>query len=162
MRKILCVDDDLSLLHLYQEEFMEEGYKVILAEDGKQAMEKFKEEKPQAVVMDIRMPLMDGIETLNAMLGNDRQIPIILNTAFPQYRENFMTWGAEAYVIKSSDLTELKQKVREVLDKRKKRRNLVPQTGQHYRGKSRSRRLLEEKTSEIIGESGSAARNAAY
>jgi DNA-binding NarL/FixJ family response regulator len=72
-----------------------------------------------------------------------------------------MTWGAEAYVIKSSDLTELKQKVREVLDKRKKRRNLIPQTGQHYREKSRSRRLLEDQTSEIIGESGSSARNAA-
>jgi len=131
MKKILCVDDDLSLLYLYQEEFTEEGYKVILAKDGKQAMEKFKEEKPQAVVMDIRMPQMDGIETLNAMLGDDRQIPIILNTAFPQYRENFMTWGAEAYILKSSDLAELKQKVREVLEKRKKRRNLDPQPSPH-------------------------------
>ncbi len=138
MKKILCVDDDLSLLHLYQEELSEAGYKVILAEDGKQAMEKFKEEKPQAVVMDIRMPMMDGIETLNAMLGYDRQIPIILNTAFPQYRENFMTWGAEAYVIKSSDLKELKQKIREVLEKRKKRRNLYPRASQHYREKSKS------------------------
>lgn len=161
MKKILCVDDDLSLLHLYQEELSEAGYKIILAEDGKQAMEKFKEEKPQAVVMDICMPMMDGIETLNALLGYDRQVPIILNTAFPQYRDNFMTWGAEAYVIKSSDLTELKQKIREVLDKRKKRRTLAPQTGQHYREKSRSRRLLDEQTSEIIGESGSSARNAA-
>ena len=161
MKKILCVDDDLSLLHLYQEEFTEEGYEVILAKDGKQAMEKFKEERPQAVVMDIRMPLMDGIETLNAMLGNDRQIPIILNTAFPQYRENFMTWGAEAYVLKSSDLTELKQKIQEVLDKRKKRRTLVPQTVQQYREESRSRRLLEEQTSGPLGESGSPARSAA-
>ncbi len=151
MKKILCVDDDLSLLHLYQEELSDEGYKVILARDGRQAMVKFKEEKPQAVVMDIRMPLMDGIETLNAMLGDDRQIPIILNTAFPQYRENFMTWGAEAYVLKSSDLTELKQKIREVLDKQKKRRNLVPQTGQHYRGKSRSRPVLEEQTNDPLG-----------
>ena len=125
MKKLLCVDDDLSLLHLYREEFAEEGYEVILAEDGKQAMKKFKEERPQAVVMDIRMPIMNGIETLNAMLGDDRQISVILNTAFPQYRENFMTWGAEAYVIKSSDLTELKQKVREVLDKQKKRRALL-------------------------------------
>ncbi len=138
MKKILCVDDDLSLLHLYQEELSEAGYKVILAEDGKQAMEKFKEEKPQAVVMDIRMPTMDGIETLNAMLGYDRQIPIILNTAFPQYRENFMTWGAEAYVIKSSDLKELKHKIREVLEKRKKRRNLDPRASQQYREKSKS------------------------
>jgi CheY-like chemotaxis protein len=91
MKKILCVDDDAGLLRLYQEELSEEGYEVILAKDGKEAMEKFKEKKPQAVVLDIRMPLMDGIETLNAMLCKDRQTPVILNTAFPQYRENFMT-----------------------------------------------------------------------
>jgi len=105
MKKILCVDDDPSLLYLYQEELSEEGYKVILAQDGKQAMEKFREEKPQVVIMDIRMPVMDGIETMNALLGKDRQIPVILNTAFPDYKQNYMTWGAEAYIIKSSDLS---------------------------------------------------------
>jgi DNA-binding response OmpR family regulator len=117
---ILCVDDDLSLLRLYQDELSEDGYKVILAKDGREALKKFEKEAPQVVIMDIRMPTMDGIETLTAMLGKDRQIPVILNTAYPQYRENFMTWGAEAYVIKSSDLTELKKKIREVLDKRQK------------------------------------------
>ena len=66
------------------------------------------------------MPVMDGIEALTAMLGKDRQAPVILNTAYPQYKENFMTWGADAYVLKSSDLTELKQKIRAVLDGRKK------------------------------------------
>lgn len=120
MEKVLCVDDDLSLLRLYQDELSEEGFKVILAKDGKEALAKFEKEKPQVVVMDIRMPVMDGIETLTAMMGKDRQVPVILNTAYPQYRDNFMTWGAEAYVIKSSDLTELKQKIREVLNKRKK------------------------------------------
>lgn len=120
MEKILCVDDDLSLLRLYQEELTEEGYKVILARDGKEAMAKFEKENPDLVIMDIRMPMMDGIETLTAMLGKNRQIPVILNTAYPQYRENFMTWGAEAYIIKSSDLTELKLKIKEVLEKRKK------------------------------------------
>jgi DNA-binding response OmpR family regulator len=120
MEKVLCVDDDMSLLQLYQEELAEEGYKVILARDGKEALKKFEKEIPHIVVMDIRMPNMDGIETLTTMLGKNRQIPVILNTAFPQYRENFMTWGAEAYVIKSSDLTELKKKIREILDKRTK------------------------------------------
>ena len=120
MEKILCVDDDPSLLRLYQDELSEEGYKVILAKDGQEALSKLAKEKPQVVVLDIRMPVMDGIGTLTAMLGKDRQIPVILNTAYPQYRENFMTWGAEAYVIKSSDLTELKQKIRAVLEKRKK------------------------------------------
>lgn len=120
MEKVLCVDDDLSLLRLYEDELTEEGYAVVLARDGKEALAKFEKESPQVVVMDIRMPVMDGIEALTTLLGRDRQVPVILNTAYPQYRENFMTWGAEAYVIKSSDLTELKQKIREVLDRRKK------------------------------------------
>jgi len=120
MPKILCVDDDATLLLLYEEELSEEGYQVILAKDGKEALSKFVKEKPDLVVMDIRMPVMDGIEALGAMLGKNRQVPVILNTAFPQHRENFMTWGAEAYVLKSGDLMELKQKIREVLERRKK------------------------------------------
>ena len=120
MAKVLCVDDDPSLLNLYEIELSEEGYKVILAHDGKEALLKFEKEKPQVVVLDVRMPKMDGIDTLNALLGKDRQCRVIFNTAFPQYKGNFMTWGAEQYVLKSSDLTELKQKIREVVDRRKK------------------------------------------
>ena len=120
METALCVDDNLSLLSLYQLELSDEGYEVILARDGKEALRKFVEESPDLVVVDICMSVKDGIETLSAMLGKKRHIPVILNTAFPQYRENFMTWGAEAYLLKSSDLTELKQKIREALDKRKK------------------------------------------
>ncbi len=118
MEKILCVDDDLTILLLYSEEFSEDGYEVILSTNGKEALMKYKTELPQLVIMDMRMPGMDGIEALTAILGKDRQASIVINTAFPQYRENFMTWGAEAYIIKSSDLDELKQKVREVLNKR--------------------------------------------
>lgn len=121
IEKILFVDNDLSLLDLYQLELSEEGYQVTVAKDGKEALRKFGEESPDVVVMDICMAGKDGIETLAAMLGKKRQVPVILNTAFPQYRENFMTWGAEAYLLKSSDLTELKQKIREILEKGKKR-----------------------------------------
>lgn len=124
MEKILCIDDDQSLILLYHEELSEEGYKVVVAKDGKEALAKFEKEKPHLIVMDIRMPIMNGIEALTAMLGKNRQVPVILNTAYPQYRENFMTWGAEAYLIKSSDLTELKRKIREVLDKRQKPRGV--------------------------------------
>ena len=120
MKKILFVDDDPSILALYNDEFSEEGYHVILARNGKEALQKFESEKFDVVVMDIRMPQMDGIETLIAMLGKNRQASVILNTCYPQYRDNFMTWGAEAYVVKSSDFTELKMKIREVLDRRKK------------------------------------------
>ncbi len=117
MEKILCVDDDFSLLHLYRQELSEAGYKVILARDGKEALLKFKEEKPQVVVLDIRMPGIDGIEILNTLLSIDRQAQVILMTGYPQYKENFMTWGAVSYLVKSPNLDELKQKICEVLKK---------------------------------------------
>ena len=119
-KTVLFVDDDLTILHLYQDEFSEEGYEVLMAKNGKEALIKLKKESPDIVVMDICMPEKDGIETLNAMLRIDQRTPIILNTSYPQYRDDFMTWGAEAYVLKSSDLTELKQKVREILKKTEK------------------------------------------
>jgi len=118
MEKILCVDDDPVILQLYHEEFSEDGYEVVLATNGKEALIKYQRELPQLVIMDMRMPEMDGIAALNTILGENRQAAIVINTAFPQYRENFTTWGAETYLIKSSDLGELKQKVREILDKR--------------------------------------------
>ena len=114
------MDDDLLLLSFYRDELSDEGYEIIVAKDGKEALMKLEKESPDAVVLDICMPVKDGMETLAAMFCKRRHVPIILNTAYPQYRDNFMTWGAEAYVLKSSDLTELKQKIREILDKRKK------------------------------------------
>ncbi len=117
--KILLVDDDPSQMILYQEELTEEGYKVIVARNGKEAVARFVREKPDLVILDIRMPEMDGITALNTILGKNRHVPIILNTAYPQYRENFMTWGADAYVIKSFDLDELKQTIRQVLERKK-------------------------------------------
>jgi DNA-binding NarL/FixJ family response regulator len=99
--------------------------------------------------MDIRMPLMDGIETLNTMLGHDRQVPIILNTAFPQYSQNFMTWAADAYVIKSSDLSELKHNIREVLEKREKLERSSGTRGRSYRKGLKSHPLLDERPGEF-------------
>ncbi len=120
MKKILCVDDDPNMLELYKDELSEEGYRVVLAGNGREALREFERANFDVVVMDIRMPQMDGIETLTAMLGKDRRACIILSTGYPQYRDNFMTWGADAYVIKSSDFSQLKMKIREVLDARKK------------------------------------------
>ena len=117
METILCVDADDSLLRLYREELSDEGYKVILAKNGKEALAKLEKEKPQVAVMDIRMPVMDGIQTLAATMSKDRQVKVILNTAYPKHKENFKTWRAEAYVMKSSNITELKQRIQEVLDR---------------------------------------------
>ncbi len=78
---------------------------------------KYQSELPQLVIMDIRMPGTDGIDVLNAIRGKARRASVVINT-FPQYRGNVLNLGAEANLIKSSDLRELKQKVREVLNNR--------------------------------------------
>ena len=116
MATVLVVEDDASLGELYRDEFGREGYDVEVCNDGPAALETFSEFPPDVVILDIRMPGMDGIETLTKLLSKDRTVPLILNTAYPSYKDNFMSWAAEAYVIKSSDLTELKRAVRRALE----------------------------------------------
>jgi len=116
-KKILVVEDEEGLRLFYEEELEAEGYEVITATNGKEAIQKLEEDKPDLVVLDIVMPVMDGMEALGRILGKDRKIPIILNTSYPGYREDFMSWAADAYVTKSSDLGELKRKIKELLTK---------------------------------------------
>jgi DNA-binding response OmpR family regulator len=118
MTKILVVDDEKHLRTLYQSELKSEGYDVVVALDGQEAIGMLEREKPELIVLDIRMPGIDGLETMSRLLAKDHQVPIILNTAYSSYRDSFLSWSADAYVIKSSDLTELKAKIRQVLDER--------------------------------------------
>jgi|GraSoiStandDraft_41_1057321.scaffolds.fasta_scaffold447830_2 DNA-binding response OmpR family regulator len=118
MTKLLIVDDEKNLRALYQAELGDEGYEVIMASDGREALRFLESEKPDLVVLDIRMPGPDGLETMGRMLSQDNRLPVILNTAYSSYKESFLSWSADAYVVKSSDLTELKTKIREVLDAR--------------------------------------------
>ena len=115
MTKILVVDDEKNLRALYQSELKQEGYEVVVALDGLEAIHMLESEKPELIVLDIRMPGIDGLETMARLLAKDHQLPIILNTAYSSYRDSFLSWSADAYVIKSSDLTELKTKIRQVL-----------------------------------------------
>ena len=68
--------------------------------------------------MDISMPGMDGIEAMSRMLSRDHKLPIILNTAYATYKDNFRAWSADAYIVKTSDLSELKNAIVEVLKAR--------------------------------------------
>jgi two-component system response regulator (stage 0 sporulation protein F) len=118
MKKILIVEDEESLRLLYEEELKAEGYEVFSAANGREAIQQVEEKKPDLIILDIVMPVMDGMEALGRILRKDRKVPIILNTSYSAYREDFMSWAADAYVTKSSDLTELKRKIRELLERR--------------------------------------------
>lgn len=120
MAKLLVVDDDANLGLLYEQELAEDGHKVALATSGRQALDYLKENRPDLIVLDISMPGMDGIEALGKILAKDKTMPVILNTAYANYKDNFMTWSADAYVVKSGDLAELRAKIKEVLKSRGK------------------------------------------
>jgi len=120
MEKILFVDDDPVLLLLYQEELSEEGYEVLSSRNGKEALETYDQESPQLVVLELRLKIMNTLKTLKALLDRNRDLPVILNTASPLEGDCYKRWGAEGYVVKSSDLAQLKEEIREALAKSKK------------------------------------------
>jgi DNA-binding NtrC family response regulator len=115
---ILLVDDDEGVRSLCREELTDQGYQVIEAENGKEGLEKVKEKHPDLVILDMVMPEMDGMEALPRILRKKRNIPVILYTGHTGYQEDFMSWAADAYVVKSSDLSELKEQVRQLLSVR--------------------------------------------
>ena len=115
MKTVLVVEDDKNQSLLYEQELKLEGYNVMLARTGKEAITRVEEHIPDIIVMDITMPLMDGIESMGKILAKYSKIPIIINTAYSSFKDNFMTWSADAYIVKSSDLSELKTKIKELL-----------------------------------------------
>jgi len=118
MEKLLVVEDDKNQLYLYEQELSQDGYNVVTAKNGVEAVEVVQKNPPDLIIMDINMPRMDGIESMSKILSRKKNIPIIINTAYSNYQDNFMSWSADAYIIKCSDLTELKNKIRELLKKK--------------------------------------------
>ena len=114
--KILVIDDDLHVQRLYKEELTEEGYEVVVAANGAEAMEMFEKENPDLVTLDIRLPDVDGIYLLRQMKEKKPKLPIIMSTAY-DYRNDFSVWASEAYIVKSSDLDELKSVIKKLLTK---------------------------------------------
>lgn len=112
--KILIVDDEKNILKLYKAELEDEGYTVVSANSGTEALQLFESEKPDIVTLDILMPDMDGIQVLRLMKEKNPKIPIIMLTAY-DYRDDFSVWVADAYVVKSSDLTSLKSTIADLL-----------------------------------------------
>jgi len=150
MTTILLIEDDKNQRLLYEQELGFEGYEIVTAADGKDALIKVQEQPFDLVVMDINLPMMDGIETMGWILSKHKNIPIIINTAYSSYKDNFMTWAADAFIVKSSDLTELKNKIKEVIiNKSQRLQSKVPMNNSTEKRKYERIELEGRKNREI-------------
>jgi two-component system, response regulator, stage 0 sporulation protein F len=116
MKRILLVDDDVRIQRLLAEELEEDGYRISTARNGKDALSLLTtdSERPDLVILDLRMPKMNGLETIGLMLKLKLNIPVIIFSAYSSYRNDSLAMAADAYVVKSSDLSELKVKIHEL------------------------------------------------
>ncbi len=115
MKKILLVDDEESIHLLYREELEEEGYEVHSALSGEEALEKLNIIAPDLVILDINMPGMNGIDVLRRMKEINQSLPVILSSAYQEFKQDLASWASDDYIVKSSNLDDLKNSVRKIL-----------------------------------------------
>jgi two-component system, OmpR family, alkaline phosphatase synthesis response regulator PhoP len=118
-KKILIVDDEPNILKVLTSRFKSAGYEVVVASDGMQATMKAHREKPDLIIMDIKMPGGDGLAVYkNLQLSDDTGIiPIIFLTAHPseEYKKQAMEMGADDFITKPFDEKQLMEKVKKAL-----------------------------------------------
>ena len=114
-RRILLVDDEQEQLSIYEQALREEGYLVLCVGNGKEALACLETSPFDLVILDVAMPVMDGIEALEKIVSRYTKMPIILHSDRPDYYTDFMTWLADAFVVKSPDVSVLKENVKTLL-----------------------------------------------
>jgi DNA-binding response OmpR family regulator len=131
--RVLVADDDPDILAVVQVNFELEGFEVDTAVDGEDALQKATGNPPNAIVLDIMMPRMDGLTALHRLRSQatTASIPIVLLTArgLPEDRVRGLELGADDYITKPFDINELVARIRAVLRRTQAARDLSPLTG---------------------------------
>jgi DNA-binding NtrC family response regulator len=113
--RLLFVDDEEGFLELYRAAFSRDGYAVETTETIEGARERLAQGGIDIVILDIRLGEVSGLALLREIKAKDSSLPVVLSTAYARYQDDFSSWLADAYVVKSSELAELKQAVRRCL-----------------------------------------------
>jgi DNA-binding response OmpR family regulator len=118
--KILIVDDEPDLVDTIRYRLEFSGYEVLIAENGKEGLEKAESEKPDIILLDYGMPVMDGHEMLVRLRNHPdlKEMAVIMVTASSEAQdiEKTCSWGITDYIIKPFDFAVLLDKVASVLD----------------------------------------------
>ena len=117
--KVLVVDDEIYIVHILDFSLGMEGYEVVTALDGEQALEKVSSEKPDLIVLDIMMPKLDGYEVCKSIKSDPatRQIPVILLSAKGRNVDQKMGFdvGADDYITKPFSPRKLVERINQLL-----------------------------------------------
>ncbi len=117
MANLLAVDDERAWLNLYVARLSEEGHAVRTCEDGVWALREIERNLPELLILDIRM-WPTGHEVLGTIRKRWPDLPVVIYTAHPQYRDDLCLQSASAFIVKSTDLTELVYTVKKLLRSR--------------------------------------------
>jgi len=117
MKTILVADDDKNVRLLIETELTLEGYKVILANNGLETLKKIKEETPDLLLLDLKMPNMHGLDVIRAIHKNNKKLPIIICTAYEKMMNDYTVENSNiaGYLIKPVDLCHLKEVIKKSL-----------------------------------------------
>ena len=116
---LLVIDDEKGIVALCDRLLSRAGFTVKTATDPEDGLNILDNESFDLLLVDIRMPKMDGLEAIGNIIDINNKIPIIINSAYSNYKDDFMSWAADAYVVKSSNLDDLKNTIKKVLKKKK-------------------------------------------
>jgi DNA-binding response OmpR family regulator len=120
MNKILVVDDEPNLRLVYKEVLSDEGYEVLEAESIKETFDILNREEIDLVLLDIKLRSESGLDVLQRITKEFSNIPVVLCSAYVSFQNDYTSWLADSYIVKSSNPEELLKEVKRVLSKRGK------------------------------------------
>lgn len=116
MDTILVVDDDQAIQAFYADELGEEGYQVITTGDGSRLMGLIEKTRPDVIVLDSNLGGYENMDLIKQIRSTDDDLPVILSTIYPAHRYDLESIAVDHAVVKRSDLTELKLKIKMAID----------------------------------------------